>query len=81
MAMSFQTHTDPKPKERAAVRLPRPRLFILGAGFSHLAGLPLTNELLQRMKELVRKRLPKSVGVFDRAVKMFFPEHQSRTST
>lgn len=56
------------------MRLPRWALFIVGAGFSRLAGLPLTNELLPLMRRIVKRRFPKSLGVFDRGVRMFFPD-------
>ena len=42
------------------ISLPYYRLFILGAGFSRPAGLPLAKELLVRVRSEVRTRLPES---------------------
>lgn len=49
------------------ISLPHRRMFILGAGFSRPAGLPLAKELLDSVRREVRTRLPDS-GKRDRAL-------------
>ena len=50
----------PDPGERKAqnVKLPTCRLFVIGAGFSVPAGLPLGNDLLERVRQDVRCWFP-----------------------
>ena len=46
--------TRPRPRKSQNMNLPSYRLFVLGAGFSAPADLPLGNDLLERVREDVR---------------------------
>lgn len=48
------SYIRPRPRKSRNVNRPPYRLFVLGAGFSAHAGLPLGNDLLERVRENVR---------------------------
>lgn len=65
-----ESATRPAPR----FKMPDARVFILGAGFSHAAGLPMTSNLLPLMHRLVRRREAGHEFHFQRGIRMFFPD-------